>query len=127
MIYLIDDDKSVRRGFELFFKSEGMDFKSTEGAEDFLSQFKPGKADILVLDLNLPGMNGCDLLDKLRSDGIQIPVIVVTAFDDPQSREFCRMKGVKAYLRKPVDGDALVDTIKYIILSESHIKSPHIS
>jgi FixJ family two-component response regulator len=123
MIYLIDDDKSVRRGFELFFKSEGMDYISLEGAEDFLSQFKPGNGDLLVLDLSLPGLNGCDLLDRLSSDGIQIPVIVVTAFDDPQSREFCRTKGVKAYLRKPVDGDALVDTIKYIILSESHIKS----
>ena len=123
MIYLIDDDKSVRRGFELFFKSEGMDFISMEGAEDFLSRFKPGNSDLLVLDLSLPGMNGCDLLDRLNSEDIKIPVIVVTALDDPKSREFCRIKGVKAYLRKPVDGDALIDTIKYITLTESIIKS----
>lgn len=123
MIYLIDDDISVRRGFELFLKSEEMEYKSLEGAESFFSQFKPGNADLIILDLSLPDMNGCDLLEKLGSESINIPVIVVTAYDDPQSREFCRMHGVKAYLRKPVDGVALIDTIKYIILSESHKKS----
>jgi two-component system, LuxR family, response regulator FixJ len=122
MIYLVDDDKSVRRGFELFLKSEGLEYKSSELAQDFLSEFKPGKADLLILDLSLPGMNGCDLLEKLSSEGINIPVIVVTAFDDQHNREFCRQHGVKAYLRKPVDGNALMDTIKYIILAETHLK-----
>jgi FixJ family two-component response regulator len=117
MIYLIDDDKSVRRGFELFFKSEGMDFLPVAGANDFFLQYKPAKSDLLVLDLNLPGMNGMEVLEKLICDGIKIPVIVVTANDDPQSREYCKKHGVKAYLRKPVDGDALIDTIKYILMS----------
>jgi len=69
--------------------------------------------DTIVLDLNLPGIGGCDLLKKLDQDGIHFPVIVVTAFDDPQSRETCKQYGVKAYLRKPVDGEALIDMIKY--------------
>jgi FixJ family two-component response regulator len=120
MIYLVDDDMSVRRGFELFLKSEGMDYKSMEGAEDFLNMYKPASGDLLVLDFSLPGMNGCDLLKKLDSDSIYIPTIVVTAFDNAQSRECCRKYGVKAYLRKPVDGDALIDTIKYILFAEPH-------
>jgi len=127
MIYLIDDDDSVRRGFELFLKSEGLDFKSLDGAEEFLTRFKPGTADLLILDLNLPGINGCDLLQKLSTLGINIPVIVVTAFDDACSREFCRLHGVKAYLRKPVDGDALLDTIKYILLPDSNTKTPKVT
>jgi FixJ family two-component response regulator len=118
MIYLIDDDKSVRRGFELFLKSEGMDFRSMECAEDFLNLYKPALGDLLVLDFSLPGMNGCDLLKKLNTESIHLPIIVVTAFDDPQSRECCRKYGVRAYLRKPVDGDALIDTIKYILIGE---------
>jgi FixJ family two-component response regulator len=113
MIYLIDDDKSVRRGFELFLKSAGMDFRSIETAEDFLSQFKPGTGDLIVLDISLPGMNGCDLLKKFEESGIHIPVIVVTSFDELHSRESCRKYGVKAFLRKPVDGEALIDLIKY--------------
>jgi FixJ family two-component response regulator len=113
MIYLIDDDKSVRRGFEMFLKSAEMELLSFENAEDYLSAVKPQPKDILILDLHLPGMNGCDLLKKMNQDNIHIPVIVVTAFDDPASRECCRHYGVKAYLRKPVDGEALRDMIKY--------------
>lgn len=117
MIYLIDDDKSVRRGFELFFKSEGMDFLSIEVAKDFFLQYKPAKSDLLLLDLNLPEMNGIEVLEKLICQNIKIPVIVITALDDPQSREICKKHGVNAYLRKPVDGNALIDTIKYILMS----------
>ena len=86
---------------------------SFESANEFLTKFKHQAGDTLVLDLNLPGMGGCDLLKKLDQDGIHLPVIVVTAFDDPVSRETCRQYGVKAYLRKPVDGEALIDIIKY--------------
>jgi FixJ family two-component response regulator len=111
MVYLIDDDKSVRRGFELFLKSAGMEFKSFETADEFLSGFNPKQGDAVVLDLHLPGMSGLDLLNKFELDGIHIPVIVVTAFDDPESRERCRKYGVKAYLRKPVDGEALIDLL----------------
>lgn len=97
----------------MFLKSAEMDLVSFENAEDFLTAVKPGEKDILILDLHLPGMNGCDLLKKMNQDDINIPVIVVTAFDDVQSRECCRQYGVKAYLRKPVDGEALSDMIKF--------------
>ena len=115
MIYLIDDDRSVRRGFELFLKSAGMPFMSFASASDFLDSFASdtNQKDIIVLDLNLPGKSGSELLQKLAIDGTKIPVIVVTAFDDSQSREICRKYGVKAYMRKPVDGEALIDIIKY--------------
>jgi FixJ family two-component response regulator len=115
MIYLIDDDKSVRRGFEMFLKSAGYEFISLDSAEGFLSQYKPGSGDLVVLDLSLPGMNGCDLLKSFEESGIHIPVIVVTSFDEPQSRDYCRKYGVKAFMRKPVDGEALLDIIKFNI------------
>jgi FixJ family two-component response regulator len=113
MIYLIDDDKSVARAFALLLHSAGIHHQSFVSADEFLMVFKPGTNDLLVLDLNLPGMNGCDLLKKFDQDNIQIPVIVVTAHDDPDSRELCRQYGVKAYLRKPIDGEALLDLIRF--------------
>jgi FixJ family two-component response regulator len=113
MIYLIDDDKSVRRAFELFIKSAGMEYRSFESANEFLAAGNPALGDTLVLDMNLPGMSGCDLLKKFELDNIHISVIAVTAFDNPVSREVCRQYGVKAFLRKPVDGEALIDIIRY--------------
>jgi FixJ family two-component response regulator len=115
MIYLIDDDISVRRGFEMFFKSAGMDFASFTSANEFLSNITGDLGDIIVLDLNLPGMSGIDFLKKLDQEGTHLQVIIVTAFDDPLSREYCRHYGVKAYMRKPVDGEALMDIIKFNI------------
>jgi FixJ family two-component response regulator len=113
MVYLIDDDRSVRRAFELFLKAAGIKYRSFESADEFLSGTVPELTDLLVLDLTLPGMSGCDLLKKFHQDDLQIPVIVVTAYDEPVSRECCRQYGVKAYLRKPVDGEALIDLIKF--------------
>jgi FixJ family two-component response regulator len=113
MIFLIDDDHSVRRGYELFLLSAKMECKSFENANEFLGACSPGKGDLLILDLNLPGMSGLDVLKKFTQDDIHIPVIVVTAFDDPSSRKKCKDYGVKVFLRKPVDGETLIDIIKY--------------
>jgi len=90
-----------------------MEFMSFGSSNEFLLKFRYQAGDTLILDLNLPGMGGCELLKKLAQEEIHFPVIVVTAFDDPPSREICRQYGVKAYLRKPVDGEALIDIIKY--------------
>ena len=113
MIYLIDDDKSVRRGFGMFLKSAGYEYKSLDSAEDFITHYNPESSDLIVLDLSLPGVNGCDLLMNFEEKGIHVPVIVVTSVDDPGSRDLCKKYGVKAFLRKPVDGEALIDLIKY--------------
>jgi len=113
MISIIEDDLSVREAIEVLLISAGMNYQSFESAEQFLSGFNPNLKYIIVLDLNLPGMNGCDLLKEIDPDGIKIQVIVTTAFDDTVSRKLCKQYGVKAFLRKPVDGEALLDLIKY--------------
>ena len=117
MIFLIDDDQSVRRGYELFLMSAKMECTCFENALEFFDVCRPGKGDLLILDLNLPGMSGFDVLKRFEQDNIQIPVIVVTAFDDPSSRKKCKDYGVKVFLRKPVDGETLIDIIRYSLQS----------
>ena len=67
MIYIIDDDVSVIRAFGRFLKSAGLDFKSFESADNFLLGYKPANNDLIVLDLNLPGMNGSSSTEKSLS------------------------------------------------------------
>jgi FixJ family two-component response regulator len=117
MISIIEDDLSVREAIEVLLKSAGMKYQSFDSAEQFLFGFKPCQKDFIILDLNLPGMNGCDLLKKISPDGINIQVIVTTAFDDPTSRKLCKQHGVKAFLRKPVDGEVLIDLINFNMIS----------
>ncbi len=112
MIYIIDDDRFVRRGFEFLLKSEGFESRGFESAEEFLLKCQPGESDLLILDIQMPGMSGCDLLVNFSVNGICIPVIVVTAFDEPASRECAEKYGVLAFLKKPVDGEDLISLIK---------------
>jgi FixJ family two-component response regulator len=104
---------SVRRSFEIFLESAGIEFKSFGSAESFLSSGVPTINDLLLLDINLPVMSGLDLLDSLAKDKKPVPTIVITAVDDGRTRERCKGYGVKAFLRKPVDGETLMDLIKY--------------
>jgi FixJ family two-component response regulator len=113
MVYLIDDDLHIRRAFELFLKSAEMPYQSFQNAEEFLARIQLTEKDVMVLDLNLPGISGTELLVKLSQTAQKVNVIVVTAYDEPLIRGHCKEYGVKAYLRKPVDSEALIDIIRY--------------
>ena len=118
MIYIIDDDQHVIRGFGMLLKSAGFECTSFSSAEEFLEKSKPAETDLIILDYHLPGMNGCDLLQHFLKTELHLPVILITAFDDKFSRECAKKYGAMAYLRKPVDGEALIDLIKY---SENYV------
>jgi FixJ family two-component response regulator len=118
MVYIVDDDQNVRDAFSILLKSAGYKCTSFSSAEDFLNDYQRGKNDLLILDMHLIGMNGCMLLEKLHEKELQLPVIVITAFDEPKYRECCREYGVLAFLHKPVDGEALLDIIKYNLESQ---------
>jgi FixJ family two-component response regulator len=63
----------------------------------------------------MPGLTGFDLQEKLASKEIRIPVIAVSALDDAETRERARKLGAAAFFRKPVDGQALIDTIHWVM------------
>jgi len=60
----------------------------------------------------MPGINGCDLIEYLEKRDLKIPVIVITAFDQPESRSISERYGALAYLTKPVDSEILIELIK---------------
>ena len=113
MIYIIDDDESVRVALLLLMGSADFEAEAFASAEEFLDQVKPTLHDCIILDLRMPGMDGFELLEKLPSGARDVPVIIVSAFDDRKSRERARKLGVKAYFRKPVDDQALIDAIQW--------------
>lgn len=115
MIYVVENDISVRRSFEIFLESAGFEFKSFGTAESLLSNSIPSSNDLFLLDIDLPLRNGLDLLHKFAQEKRNIPAIVITTIDSAQTRESCKRYGVKAILRKPVDSEALLDLINYHI------------
>jgi len=113
MIFIIDDDKSVLRALLLLLQSAGLDARAFSSAAEFLKQPHITEGDCIILDLSMPDMNGFDLMERLTARGIDAKIIVITAYDDAQSRERARKMKAVAFLTKPVDDQALIDTIKW--------------
>ena len=113
MIHIIDDDTNVREGFSILLKSLGYESRDYESGELFLSNSRFDSNDIIILDIHLSGMNGLELLERLNKQNIHLPVIIVTAYDNQETRLAAKKHGALAYFRKPVDGEALIDIIKY--------------
>src|SRR5689334_20870977 len=67
--------------------------------------------DCIVLDLQMPDRSGLDVIQSLSQAGLDIPVIMLTAHDSPNSRDACMSAGAAAYLCKPVEADRLLRTI----------------
>jgi FixJ family two-component response regulator len=118
MIFILDDDKNVLRGFKILFKSAGLECCAFDSVEEFLCRWRKSEDDMLVLDIHMPEIDGCDLLDYLEKRNLKIPVIVVTAYDQPESRSRAERYGVQAYLTKPVDSEILLEIIN------NHNKNP---
>jgi two-component system, LuxR family, response regulator FixJ len=121
MIFIIDDDQSLQRAFLILLRSAGFDAKAFSSAQEFLLYAHISGNDCIILDLRMPGMNGFDLMKKLIAKGIQTPIICVTAFDDAKSREQARKLGASAYFTKPVDDQALIDAINWVVKNEKKI------
>ena len=123
MISIIDDDPSVRNALLLLLQAAGFETRAFPSAEDFQKHALFNKDDCIILGLRMPGMNGFDLMETLISKGIHAPVICLTAFDDVESRERARELGAVAYFTKPVDDQALIDTINWAAQSGKNVKS----
>jgi FixJ family two-component response regulator len=113
MIYVIDDDQSVLRAIMLLLRSAGFDAKAFSSAAAFLKQTHIIESDCIILDLSMPGMNGFDLMAGLAAQGINTRIIIMTAYDDAENRERAQKLKAAAFLTKPVDDQALIDTIKW--------------
>jgi two-component system, LuxR family, response regulator FixJ len=112
VIYIVDDDKYVLRGFQILLKSEGFKSIAYESVEEFIKFWDEDENDLLILDIHMPGMSGCNLLENLEMRNLHLPVIIVTAHDEQESRNCSKKYGTLAYLLKPVECDILLGIIK---------------
>jgi len=120
-VYVIDDDDSVRRAFERLLRSADFNVETFPSGKEFLCSAKQDKNACILADVRMPGLSGFDLLERLASEGIRIPVIAISAHDDAETREHAKVLGAVGFFRKPVDAQALLDAIWWA-LSEGRKK-----
>ncbi len=114
-IYVVDDDPSARKGISRLLRAAGHEVCDFASANDFLDAFDPDAFGCMVLDVRMPGMSGEELQTELQARGIQLPIVVVTADDDPGTRLKAQKMNASAFFRKPVDGTALLDAIEWAL------------
>ena len=114
-IYIVDDDLSVRRSLARVVRSANLQAFVFATADKFFQSDYETSNSCLVVDAKMPGCGGLDMLSKLRRDRISIPVIVVTAHDDPETKKAAEEAGAIGFFRKPVDSEALLDAITWAL------------
>jgi RNA polymerase sigma factor (sigma-70 family) len=123
IIYIVDDDPSVRQSTELLLKSVGFNVKTFVSAQDFLKANLQEGLGCLILDVRMPGMSGLDLQEKLVSSKTPFPVIFITGHGTVPMSVRAMKAGAVDFLQKPFEEQDLLDAINRAITRQRERKS----
>lgn len=119
IVYIVDDDDLVRKGLARLMRAGGLVPKVYESPELFLEEVGSEAPACILLDITMPRMNGLQVQAALKARGNKMPVIAVSARDDDETRRRARELDARCFFRKPVDAQALLDAIAWIVESQT--------
>jgi FixJ family two-component response regulator len=112
LVYVVDDDEAVRKALRRLIESMGLRAEVFATPAELLSRDLSDEPDCLLLDVQLPGMNGFELHERVLGAGHAAPVIFITAHPDSGSRARAEMADAVAYLEKPFDDASLLRALE---------------
>lgn len=112
VISIVDDDAAVREGVTDLVGTLGYSAHSFPSAVDFLNSDQLHSTACLIVDMQMPGMTGLELYDRLVAFGFAIPTLLITAYPDERVRVRALEAGIVCYLVKPFAEDAFLDCIR---------------
>lgn len=122
-VFIIDDDLSARSGIARFLRVAGYIVHDFGSAKKFLESLDKHSSGCILLDIRMPGMSGDELAMELINRNINLPIIVITADDNIDTRRKAKKMNAVSFFRKPVDSYALLDNIKWILRECSNGKN----
>lgn len=111
VVFIVDDDVSVRESLELLVRNESWKPKTFASAQEFLDRPRTPVPSCLVLDLSLPGLNGLELQKRLAVERTDVPIIFITGYGDIPKTVQAMKAGAVEFLTKPLNNDTLVSAI----------------
>jgi FixJ family two-component response regulator len=111
-VFVVDDDVSVRESLELLIEASGWQPETFASAREFLARPPIPVPSCLILDIPLPGLNGLALQKRVASDRSDMPVIIITGYDDVPTTVQAMKAGAIEFLTKPFRDDVLLDAIR---------------
>ena len=115
VVFVIDDDESVRTSLKSLFESIGLHVQLFASADAFLRSERPNVACCLVLDVRLPGLSGIEFQSELAKAGIDIPIIFLTGHGDIPMTVQAMKAGAIEFLTKPCRDQELLDAVRLAI------------
>jgi len=110
-VAIVDDDEAVREALGDLLMVSGLTCHTFAGAASFLSALETRHFDCLVTDIRMPGMTGIELIEHLRAEGANLPVIVLSSVLDQQARAYALSLGIGGWFTKPVSDERLLGAI----------------
>jgi FixJ family two-component response regulator len=111
VVFIVDDDPSMRRSLESLLRSVGLDVQLFSSAQEFMQAERPDAPGCLVLDVRLPGMSGLAFQEELANLGVALPIIFVTGHGDVPMTVRAMKAGAVEFLTKPFDDQVLLDAV----------------
>ena len=111
LIAVVDDDNSVCKAVGRVILASDLDVATFTSGQMLLDSLPARRPDCVVLDLHMPGLSGIDVLHALAHAGWELPVIIITGRDQPETRTRCLTAGALAYLPKPLNHAELLQAI----------------
>ena len=115
IVFVVDDDISVRESLELLIRSEGWQPETFASAQEFLAHPRMLVPSCLVLDVSLPGLNGLDLQKRVAVERIDMPIIFITGHGNVPMTVQAMKAGAVEFLTKPFSDDVLLSAIRNAI------------
>src|ERR1700720_560115 len=115
VVFVVDDDVSVRESLELLIQNAGWQPETFASAQEFLSRPRVLAPSCLVLDVTLPDLNGLDLQKRVAVDRIDMPIIFITGYGDIPMTVQAMKAGAVEFLTKPLGNDVLLSAIRNAI------------
>jgi FixJ family two-component response regulator len=118
-VCIIDDDESVRTATMCFVRSLGYLAHAFASAEEFLQSPYVGETVCLIVDVQMPRMSGLELQSRLRTEGVRIPIIFITAYPEERTKARALDAGAICFLDKPFDSKTLIDCLDIALSQKS--------
>lgn len=115
IIYVVDDDESVRKSLTRLLYASGFDAIAFPTADDFLANASKTVTGCLILDVRLPGLTGLELQDLMKQSGFSLPIIFITGHGDIPMSVRAMKKGAVEFLTKPFEHSELISSVKEAI------------
>jgi two-component system, LuxR family, response regulator FixJ len=119
LVHVVDDDEAMRQSIAFLLHSANVKSRTYESAHDFLEALPASDAGCVVTDVRMPGMNGVELMKRMRELNVAMPVIVITGHGDVPMAVEAMKNGALDFLEKPFDEDVFLSAVRMALRAQT--------